>query len=102
MNIEPKSVNINCKAEIASVELNFKNKETVCITLCYRVGTLGVPNFHEIEKHLRLIGQKKKSVKHVVVGDFNFGKTAGSEWQSSDNIERLFLDLFGDLGLDKL
>ena len=41
LDVEPRLVNINCKAEIASVELNFKkNKEIVCITLCYRVGTL--------------------------------------------------------------
>ena len=103
LDVEPRLVNINCKAEIASVELNFKkNKEIVCITLCYRVGTLGVPNFHEIEKHLRLIAQKKKFSKHVAIGDFNFNKTTWPEGQSSDNIEKLFLDLFGDLGLEQM
>ena len=74
----------------------------MCITLCYRVGTLGVPNFHEIEKHLRLIAQKKKFSKHVAIGDFNFSKTTWPEGQSSDNIEKLFLDLFGDLGLEQM
>ena len=59
----------------------------------------GVPiNFHEIEKHLRLIAQKKKFAKHVIVGDFNFNRTIWPEGQSSDKTERLFLDLFGDLG----
>ncbi len=53
ITVEPKQVAIKSKAEIISVELSFSNKETVCITACYRVGTLGDINFLEIEKHLR-------------------------------------------------
>ena len=102
INVEPKQVSINSKAEITSVELKFGNKEVVCVTLCYRVGTLGVPNFNEVEKHLRTIAQKKKFSKHIVVGDFNFSKTSWPDGQSTDSIEKLFLDLFGDLGLGQM
>ena len=102
LNVEPKQVAINSKAEILSLELKFSNKEIVCVTLCYRVGTLGVPNFNEIEKHLRTIAQKKKFSKHIILGDFNFSKTSWPEAQSSDNIEKQFIDLFGDLGLEQM
>ena len=105
LKIEVKEVPIKSKAEIISLELNLGKKNIVCVTLCYRVGTLGVPNFAEIEKHLREIAKKKKFSKHIVVGDFNFSKTnwlseiAGN---STDRVEKLFLDLFGDLGLVQL
>ena len=102
LNVESKQVAINSKAEILSLELKFSNKEIVCVTLCYRVGTLGMPNFNEIEKHLRTIAQKKKFSKHIILGDFNFSKTSWPETQSSDNIENQFLDLFGDLGLEQM
>ena len=105
LKIEVKEVPIKSKAEIISLELNLGKKETVCITLCYRVGTLGVPNFAEIEKHLREIASKKKFSKHIVVGDFNFSKTdwlSDPSGNSTDRIENLFLDLFGDLGLIQL
>ena len=102
LNVEPKQVSITSKAEITSIELKFSNKEILCISLCYRVGTLGMPNFNEVEKHLRAIAQKKKYSKHIVLGDFNLSKTSWPEGQSTDNIEKLFIDLFGDLGLQQM
>ena len=105
LKVEVKEIAIKSKAEIMSLELNFGNKETVCITLVYRVGTLGVPNFIEIEKHLRKIAQTRKFSKQIIVGDFNFSRatwTTESRGQSTDNIEKRFLDLFGDLGLEQL
>ena len=105
LKVEVKEISIRSKAEIISLELNFGNNEIVCISLVYRVGTLGVSNFTEIEKHLQKIAQTKKFSKHIVVGDFNFSKTTWtteSNGQSSDNVEKRFLDLFGDLGLEQL
>ena len=105
LKVEAKEISIKSKAEILSLELNFGNKEIICVTLAYRVGTLGVPNYMEIEKHLRAVAQKKKYSKHIIVGDFNFSKTS---WlteptgQTNDGVEKLFLDLFGDLGLGQL
>ena len=102
INVEPKIISIKSKAELLSVELCFGNKDVICITVCYRVGTLGELNFLEIEKHLRSLAQKKKYAKHIIVGDFNLNRTSWSPAQSPDRIERLFLDLFSDLGLEQL
>ncbi len=102
VSIEPKKVSSNCKAEILTVELDCGKKEIVCLTVCYRVGTLGNVNHKEIETHLRKISQQKKYSRHIIIGDFNLTNTAWPEGQSTNNTERLFLDTFNDLGLEQM
>ena len=41
-------INLNCKAEILAVEIVLNDTSKVVITTCYRVGTLGINNCHEI------------------------------------------------------
>ena len=47
------------KAEIISIKLKFDNGKKICITTCYRVGTLGDPNYREIDKYLRSVALKR-------------------------------------------
>lgn len=55
------------------MSVNLKSGGTnYCITVCYRVGTLGEQNFNEIERHLANVFCRKKFQAHIVVGDFNF------------------------------
>ena len=102
LSIDLKQVGIRSKAEILSLELKISNTNVICVTTCYRVGTLGVINHKEIASHLRDITRKKKYNKHIVLGDFNLSKTSWPEAESSDNIENLFIDTFNDLGLQQL
>ena len=101
--VETKEIKIiKSKAEILSVELKFSATDIVCITTCYRVGTLGHANFCEIEKHLKSMAATKKYKKHVILGDFNLSQITWPEERSPLELERQFLDLFNDLGLDQI
>lgn len=102
LNVEMNKVDIKSKAEILSVELKFDDKEIICLTTCYRVGTLGVANHKEVDNHLRAIALRKKYNQHIVIGDFNLSKTSWPEAESTDRIENLFVDSFNDLGLQQL
>ena len=102
LSVEAKRIAIKSKAEILSVELKFSNNDIVCITTCYRVGTLGAANHKEVDSHLRAIASNKKYNKHIILGDFNLPRTSWPEAESSDNIENLFIDTFNDLGMYQL
>ena len=103
LSLETKKVSIiQSKAEILSIELKLNNKDIICITTCYRVGTLGEANHMEVDRHLRAIANTKKYNRHIILGDFNLSKTNWPEAESSENIESMFIDTFHDLGLHQL
>ena len=102
LSVVPKKISISSKAEILSLELNINNKDIICLTTCYRVGTLGCDNHKEIDNHLRTISRNRKYHKHIVVGDFNLSNTSWAEKKSTEKIENLFIDTFNDLGLSQL
>ena len=54
LEVESKQVGRVVNAEILSIEIKNGN-DVFCLTTCYRVGTLGVPHYNEVEKHLRSI-----------------------------------------------
>ena len=58
-------ISLNCKAKLLAVEIVLNDAYKVVITMCYRVGTLGINNCHEIcnviTKLLRKKGVKKYS-----------------------------------------
>ena len=102
--IETKEVKINSKAEILSIELKLDEKCFICLTACYRVGTLGQQNHDEIDRHLRSVSRIKKYSKHIVVGDFNLSQTSWSDSDASspNPLEQKFIDTFNDLALTQL
>ena len=89
------------KAEILSVELKSGN-DIFCITTCYRVGTLREENFREVENHLRSVTKVKKYKKHYFFGDLNLGNTSWPEALTSNDVEKLFIDLFDELGMQQM
>ena len=101
LDVEHERLKISTKAEILSVSFGDRNSK-YCITTCYRVGTLGMANLLEIEKHLKEIASRKKFKEHVVVGDFNLSSISWADGFSSVELERRFLDMFNSLGLSQL
>ena len=59
MDMTPKLVKIDTRAEILSITLKFKGNKKICITTCYRVGTLSDTNYEEITKHIEQISGNK-------------------------------------------
>ena len=74
LDIQTKSLTLKCKAEILSIELKLGNGKNVCLSTCYRVGTLRDENHAEIENYLKALTRTKKFSKHVLIGDFNLKK----------------------------
>ena len=93
---------MRCRAEILSIELNFGNNRKLCISTCYRVGTLGVENHLEIEKYLRTLAKTKKFNKYILIGDFNLRNISWPEGDSHVELENKFLNTFADLGFIQL
>ena len=90
------------KAEILSIVLTNGYNKKVCLSTCYRMGTLGTENFNEIDKHLRMITKRKDISKHILIGDFNL---QGITWPlgiTSSGLETKFLETFSDLNLTQL
>ena len=52
LDLNPKLVISKAKPEILSVIVTLKNSKKLCITTCYRVGTLLESNFNEISTHI--------------------------------------------------
>ena len=64
-NIEVETMKINSKSKAEILSVSLKNSSTnICITTCYRVGTLGEQNLNEIKKHLKNIASIKKYKAH--------------------------------------
>ena len=99
LDIRSTKVESNFKAEILSIVLSMSNRKKICISTCYRVGSLEAENHCEIDKHLRNISKRKDISKHILIGDFNL---PGIKWPSgisSSMLENKFLDTFSDLNM---
>ena len=64
-------INLNCKAELLAVEIVLNDASKVMITTCYRVGTLGINNCHEICNAITKLLRKKRVKKLFIIGDLN-------------------------------
>ena len=100
----PKLVKIDTRAEILSITLKLKGSKKICITTCYRVGTLGDTNCEEITKHIEQISGNKNIKHHIVVGDFNLDTVNWDKEESSSNsnMHRKFINLFNNHCLTQL
>ena len=101
IDVETKEVSLASKAEILSISIKSKHQQ-LCLTTCYRVGTLGDNNLLEVEKHLRSVASKKKCKAHIIIGDFNLSSVSWNDNFSNIGLENKFLDLFNDLGLTQI
>ena len=101
IDVENGKVDVSSKAEMLSISLK-ANNTNYCISVCYRVGTLGEQNLAEIGRHLRTVVSQKKFKAHYVIGDFNLPEINWSESQSTTQLGQGFIDLFNDLGLTQI
>ena len=101
IDVETKEVSLASKAEILSISIKSKHQQ-LCLTTCYRVGTLGDNNLLEVEKHLRSVASKKTCKAHIIIGDFNLSSVSWNDNFSNIGLENKFLDLFNDLGLTQI
>ena len=102
LDMKPTLLRSNVKAEILSLTLTLRNKKKICVTTCYRVGTLLSENLNEIRNHFELVTRTKSISKHIVIGDFNLDKTNWNSLEASNSLQQSFLDLFGDHCLDQI
>ena len=102
--MNPKLVKSKVHAEILSVTLTFKNNKKLCITTCYRVGTLQQSNLEEVNKHLQSISSNKSIIKHIVLGDFNLDsvKWDNNNIDTSHNLHLRYTNVFEDHSLSQL
>ena len=94
LDLNPKLYISKAKAEILSVVLTLKNSKKICITTCYRVGTLQENNFNEVSDHIQNISCNKSITKHIIVGDFNLDSINWDNNLTSNDIYRKFMNLF--------
>ena len=102
LNLNPKIIKYQCKAEALSVELTFPNRKKICLSTLYRVGTLGRDNFQQLQSYYYSIVESKKFQHMYITGDFNLDTINWDRYCLSDSTHTLFLDLFRNLGLSQL
>ena len=102
LDMTPKLVKIDTRAEILSMTLKLKGNKKICITTCYRVGTLGETNYDKITKQIEQILGNKSIKHHIVVGDFNLDTVNWDKEESSSNLHKKFINLFHNHCLTQL
>ena len=102
LDMNAKQLKTNVNAEILSVTLTLKNSKKLCITTCYRVGTLQDRNFNEISNHIYNISSNKAITKHILIGDFNLDTVNWNDICTNNSLHRKFLTLFEDNCLTQL
>ena len=63
LQISSNCIDLKCNAEILAIELKLNDGSKVVISTCYRVGTLGSENCHQITTALTKLLRKKKLKK---------------------------------------
>ena len=102
VDMKPKVLKTNTKAEILSITLQLKNNKKICVTTCYRVGTLGEANLSEISKHIQLVSTTKSIICHTIIGDMNLDTVNWEESSSSTPLHKEFLTIFANHNLSQL
>ncbi len=102
LDIKSRKIDVQCSAEILTVEITLSNKTKFCLSTFYRVGTLGSNNFNAVKDYYNKILKRKNLSRIYVVGDFNFPDLNREKWETGQSdvlLEQNFLSMFSDLGL---
>ena len=94
LDLNPKIFISKAKAEILSVTVTLKNSKKLCVTTCYRVGTLSKSNCNEISTHIQNISSNKSITKHRIVGGFNLDSVIWDDSSTSNDLHCKFINLF--------
>ena len=89
-----KVIKSNSRAEVLSISFDIAWGKKICITTCYRVGTLGHDNLNEISKHINMISNTKSIKSHILVGDFNLNAVSWDQLSSTIKLQNDFLIMF--------
>ena len=71
LKVSSNDINLHCKAEMLAVEIILDDGSKFVISICYRVGTLGISNYNKIVCALQKLLRKKRLKKLFLVGDLN-------------------------------
>ena len=99
LQLSSKEISLKCKAEKLAVEIMLNGDSKIVISTCYRVGTLGIPNFQEITRSLEILLRKKRMKIFFLIGDFNLRNASWEILSSSNGTEQSFINEFLRLGL---
>ena len=91
-----------CSAEILAITIKFKSGKKIVICTCYRVGTLGVDNYQQVNSFFGKIRARRDISNLIVVGDFNFPDVDWESYYSPHSIDQAFLEMYSNLGLAQL
>ena len=89
-----KVIKSNSRTEVLSISFDIAWRKKICITTCYRVGTLGHDNVNEISKHINMISNTKSIKSHILVGDFNLNAVSWDQLSSTIKLQNDFLIMF--------
>ena len=95
-------IKLTCSAEVLTVELSLPNKNKICVSTLYRLGTLGRDNFLRLQQYYSSIFASKKYKHTYIIGGLNLESVNWENNSPSVNTQSLFLDLFNNLGLTQL
>ena len=101
LKVETKFVNIETWAPILSIEIKFEDSSKICLSSFYRYGYSSLDMYDEAARYYRAVCQKYN--KLILIGDINLSSI--KDWENpnpSCNIEKSYVDLFNDLGLNCL
>ena len=99
LQISSNHIELKCKAEFLAIELIMDDGCKVVISTCYRVGTLGAENYHQVTSALGKLLRKKKLKKFFLIGDLNLNTISWEANSCTNSTDQLFLDEFVRLGL---
>ena len=102
LDIDSVKVSYKCSAEIIAVTLTFKSGKKIVIGTCYRVGTLGVTHYSQVNSYLQKLRARSGLSNLIVIGDFNFPEVDWEIGHSRHSIDQQFLEMFSNFGLAQL
>ena len=102
IDLKPKRIKYPCMAEFLSIEFTLPNKKKICVSTCYRVGSLGDKNHSEIHNSLVSISKNRRYTSSIVIGDFNLSTVNWNNFTADSTIHSTFVPTFNDVGLTQL
>ena len=104
LDLTSKRINIECKAEVLSLELTLRNNTKLCLSTLYRVGTLGTRNQLALQEYYSSLLRNRKYSKMYIIGDLNLPSLNIANWNSGNGSQPLsqsFLDMFNNMSLEQ-
>ena len=104
LDLTSKRVNIECKAEVLTLEITLNNKTKLCLSTLYRVGTLGARNQQALQEYYSSLLKNRKYSKMYIIGDLNLPSLSVTEWstgQGTQPLNQSFLDMFNNMSFEQ-